>query len=221
MKIYNEVINFDHSLKQIKVKYWTDNDAEGFTITIDLFVNPETKRLPDDDEIKALIESCTPHWQLERRQAILSPEPENLNEGIYARFPKPVSVEKTFEEKVNIKLAQLAVRANVSRSLIYGGFSLYEAASWPVKREEAFLWKSNPDEANAAKIAPNLYLEKEARGISLTELADKVILKSKQFSILEARIAGYEGKLKDQIRNVPNGNSEALEAIDINNNWPN
>lgn len=102
--------------------------------------------------------------------------------------------------------------ASQKRNSLYRDLSPFEAASWPLKHAEAIAHQKGH------KTVTMLSMEAKTRGISVVELAGKVLSKAAQFSRTEAAIAGRCGALKDAIKAARD--TEALVAININSGWP-
>jgi len=120
----------------------------------------------------------------------------------------------TIEQKQKEIKSDIEAKAAGVRSLAAAGTSALEAASWPIKRQEALAFKSTQDLANA----PNLAAEATARGCVLADLVAKVLDKSAKVCAIEAQIAGRAGALKDQADSCTD--SASLLAIDITVGWP-
>lgn len=119
-----------------------------------------------------------------------------------------------FEERRAELLRAVDLLARDKRNDIVADISPAEMASWPIKRAEALAYEAS----GLATDAPSLAVEADARNISLPELVAKVLAKAAQLSYIEAQIAGYAGKLQDQINAAED--EQALEAIDITAGWP-
>lgn len=152
-------------------------------------------------------------------EVLVEPDPEPE--------PEPVE-EKTFAEQQSSLLKRVDERAKLIRNSIMSDYSAFEAASWPIKLDEAKRVSQMTEGLSAeeievidfAEIAPMLLEESAHREISISELTQKVLQKSAQFSMVEALISGYAGKLIDQIKSVPEGDVSALLSIDIQSEWP-
>lgn len=122
----------------------------------------------------------------------------------------PVSFE---EARLNL-IHAVDILARDKRNSIVADISPAEMASWPIKRAEAMAYQASGLESDA----PNLAVEAEARETTLADLVAKVLAKAAQISYIEAQIAGYAGKLQDQINAAED--EQALELIDITVGWP-
>ena len=80
--------------------------------------------------------------------------------------------------------------AAYKRAQILAPISPYEAASWPLKLAEA---KAFPD-------SPSLAIEAYARGVPTEAIVAKVLEKAQQLAMLEAMLAGLNGKHCDNIK---------------------
>lgn len=121
---------------------------------------------------------------------------------------------QSFEERQSELIRAVDLLARDKRNDIVADISPAEMASWPIKRAEALAYQVSGLEADA----PSLAVEADARNISLPELVAKVLAKAAQLSYIEAQIAGYAGKLQDQVNAAED--QAALDAIDITAGWP-
>lgn len=105
------------------------------------------------------------------------------------------------------------------RGAITQGISPAEMASWPIKRAEAMAYLASSNAADA----PMLQVEATARGVTLADLAGKVMTKAGLLSTFEAQIAGTNGKHNDALEalaSAPGTDVAAMEAYDITTGWP-
>lgn len=140
--------------------------------------------------------------------------------GPIAPYIPPVIADKTFAELKLEKLTKIDLLAKEKRDYIVRNYSAAEMASWPIKRDEALKWLSNPNYDIVNQLAPNLNVEAGYRQIAIDSLVTKVMEKAQQFSLLEAALAGYTGYLQDQVKAIPNGDLVAMTAFDTNIGWP-
>lgn len=146
---------------------------------------------------------------------------DKLMEMEIAPYIPPTEPEpKTFAQLRKECIDNVDLIAKEKRDFIVQNYSSAEMASWPIKREEALAWLSNPNYQLIEQLAPNLKVEAEYRQINIDLLVDKVMEKARQLSLLEAAIAGYTGYLQDLIRSVPDDDFETLAIIDIHTGWP-
>lgn len=130
----------------------------------------------------------------------------------YVAPPEPEPL--PFAERQAALIRQVDLLAKEKRNSIVADISPAEMASWPIKRAEAMAYQASGLESDA----PNLAVEAEARETTLADLVAKMLAKAAQLSYIEAQIAGYAGKLQDQINAAED--EQALEAIDITAGWP-
>lgn len=125
--------------------------------------------------------------------------------------PEPPGIAAVIAER----LAEIDNHAAMLRRKVTDRASPSEMASWTVKLQEAKRFTESGDPA----AAPLLAIEAEARGVSVAQIAERVLGNSLLFSQLEARIAGNAGRLKDAVRSLTD--SEAVRQYDIALGWPN
>ena len=82
------------------------------------------------------------------------------------------------------------------RDNVVATISPAEMASWTIKQAEARAYQSSGNEADA----PMLTIEAVARGVTVADLAEKVLTKGVQLSQLEAVIAGVAGAHSDAVK---------------------
>lgn len=104
--------------------------------------------------------------------------------------------------------------AKAKRDAIVAGISAAEMASWPIKLAEA----NKFTETGVAADAPNLAVEAQARDITLADLVVKVLVKATALSMIEAGIAGTNGRHNDAIAGL--STVEELQGYDLNAGWP-
>lgn len=93
-------------------------------------------------------------------------------------------------------------KAKDKRQLVAGSYHPAEISAGVVKQQQAVDAIAAINETGAGLIAPLLKIEADVRGISVKELAAKVISAYNNFLAVEASIAGYCGKMVDQFNNV-------------------
>jgi len=125
------------------------------------------------------------------------------------------------------KISQLNELAITKRDqLISANYHSSEISAGVVKQQQAVLALAAPDDASADLAAPQLKIEADVRGITTKELATRVQAQHVEFMNLEAQIAGYQGKLVDQIKAIVFApadlfdNFSILNGIDIVVGWP-
>lgn len=121
----------------------------------------------------------------------------------------------SFEDRQGSLISAADLIAKEKRDKAVAGISTAEMANWPIKRGEALAYQSSGEESDA----PNLQIEADARGVSLSELAVSVLAKATELSRLEALIAGHCGKLQDALHAAQS--DPDLDAVDITSGWPN
>lgn len=147
-------------------------------------------------------------------RVLAPPEFMEANFQHYREETTPASEPLPFAERQAHLIREVDLLAKDKRNTIVADISPAEMSSWPIKRSEALAYEAS----GLATDAPNLAVEADARNISLADLVDKVLAKAAQLSYIEAQIAGYAGKLQDQINAAED--EQALEAIDITAGWP-
>ncbi|MFH2082061.1 MAG: hypothetical protein ABIK08_11320 [Pseudomonadota bacterium] len=105
------------------------------------------------------------------------------------------------------------------RGEITKGISPAEMASWSIKRAEAMAYQVS----GTAGDAPMLQVEATARGVTLADLAAKVMAKAALLSQAEALIAGTNGKHNDALAALaaaPGTTVANMLAYDMTTGWP-
>lgn len=110
--------------------------------------------------------------------------------------------------------ARINVHARALRDAAVAGISPAEMASWPIKRGEALALAAGGSAADA----PMLVAEAAARGVPLTDIVARVQGNAGALAMLEAAIAGTEGKHRDAVKALPT--FEAVLAYDFTSGWP-
>lgn len=110
--------------------------------------------------------------------------------------------------------ANVAALAKTKRDAVISGISVGEMAGWPIKLAEAQAYRQSGD----PEVAPMLSSEAASRGVSLTDLVDKVEGNAQTFAGLEAAIAGTDGRHRDAIVALTDWRS--LYAYDYTVGWP-
>lgn len=207
------------------VRYWAEEnpdfvlnyqyaiplDEEGKPVNAELFVQYILNRAPTQDlEIAA----TTIQVDVSHLEYLISP---------VTTVPDEEPAVLSFGETQQQLIKEVDIIARNLRNSIMQEYSPYEAASWPIKYNEAVAYTKALNELmsgeDAALLAPSLNKEASDRGITLAELVEKVLSKAAQFIQIETLISGYAGKLIDQLKAVPDGDMEALLAIDIESEW--
>lgn len=111
-------------------------------------------------------------------------------------------------------VAQIDAHAKQLRDQVVASISPAEMASWTIKQAEARAYQASGN----ASDAPMLGIEAQARGVTVAQLADKVLSKAMQLSHLEAMIAGVSGAHADAVRSLPT--FDAVLAYDWHTGWP-
>lgn len=91
---------------------------------------------------------------------------------------------------------EIDAEAKKIRDRAMKGISPSEMAAWATKYQEAKALQAGGPAADAV----NLKAEADFRGVSLANLATKVIQKFNQTANREAKIAGFAGKHKDAVK---------------------
>lgn len=93
-----------------------------------------------------------------------------------------------------------------------------EMASWTIKRAEAEAYQ-----ANNAAATPFLSAESTARGVTVADLATRVLNNAAVLQSLEAQIAGNSGKHRDALTSIAADSTKTfadLLAYDWSTGWP-
>ena len=98
----------------------------------------------------------------------------------------------TINDAIAFVCLQSDTYASYVRSRFLAPASLYEASSWALKLSEA--------QGHGISPTPMLDIEAQARGVSTAQLASKVVAKAQQLAVLEATIAGINGRHNDAIK---------------------
>lgn len=88
-----------------------------------------------------------------------------------------------------------------------------ELAAWPLLVSEATAYQTSTSVAT-----PNLVLEAQARGCTVTELAQRVLANAAQYQALRAQIAGTSGRHRDAINALTD--FSAIVGYDFSTGWP-
>lgn len=112
------------------------------------------------------------------------------------------------------RIAEIEAYAAGLRNKVIAGYSAAEMSSWPIKVMEARAYTISGNAGDA----PMLSIEATARGITLTDLAAKVLTKADGFAPLEATISGICGKHQDAIRALTD--IRDLLVYDWRAGWP-
>lgn len=104
--------------------------------------------------------------------------------------------------------------AKALRDRVVAAVSAGEMASWAVKRAEAQAWTATQDPDQA----PLLQLEAAARGVSLADIATRVLGNAAAYAQLEAAISGRCGAHRDALSAC--ASFDEVAAYDLNAGWP-
>lgn len=118
-------------------------------------------------------------------------------ESIYTPIPVDI-LKRDVIEKIDINAKNM-------RDTMTGNVSPAEIGVWTQKLSEAKAYLLSNNEADA----PNLKQEAVHRGVSVSDLALKVVAKAEALWALEAKIAGVAGKHIDAVKSLVTG----LEVI--------
>lgn len=111
-------------------------------------------------------------------------------------------------------IAKIDMHAKSLRDGVVASISPAEMANWTIKQAEARAYQASGNEADA----PMLGIEATARGVTVADLAAKVLAKAVQLSQLEAMIAGVAGAHGDAVKAL--GTFDAVLAYDWHTGWP-
>lgn len=207
------------------VRYWAEENPEfvlnyqyaipldeaGKPVNADMFIEYILNRAPTQD---LEIQASAVKMDVSHLQGLVVPETDT---------PAEESPTLTFGELQAQLIAEVDIIARNLRNSLMQEYSPYEAASWPIKYAEAVAYNAVLVEgktvADASVIAPSILKEATDRGVDVAWLVEKILSKADRFIKLETMISGYAGKLIDQLKAVPNGDMEALLAIDIESEW--
>lgn len=133
---------------------------------------------------------------------------------------QPFPTTETADEVAGNKRAGINHAAEVELSALIASYPAGEVASWPQQTSEATALQ----QALAAKgalldseiqaIAPLLHAIATARGIPVTELANRVLAKVQQFSIVSGQIIGKRQALEDAIAAVDLQADDAIAQLE-------
>lgn len=93
-------------------------------------------------------------------------------------------------------VAKIDAHAKSLRDVVVANISPAEMASWSIKQAEAAAYTSS----GADDDAPMLLIEAQARGVTVADLAAKVLGKGAALAQLEAAISGVSGRHADAVR---------------------
>lgn len=111
-------------------------------------------------------------------------------------------------------IAQIDLHAKSLRDSVVAAISPAEMASWTIKQAEARAYQASGNDADA----PMLGIEATARGVTVADLAAKVLAKAVQLSQLEAMIAGVAGAHGDAVKALTT--FDAVLTYDWRTGWP-
>lgn len=113
------------------------------------------------------------------------------------------------------RISEIDAYAAGLRNLVVRGRSAGEMSSWPVKLLESRAWLATADPLQS----PTLVLTAQIRGITVTELANRVLGLAEPFLQIEATIDGIRGRHND----VVDACTTVAEIItyDWHSGWPN
>lgn len=120
----------------------------------------------------------------------------------------------TLLDSANHICEQIDEYATTLRNKSIKGLSTFEVARWSVKSAEAEKLAISNNVADA----PSLAKEAASRGISVEELASKVLANAEATTDAEANIAGTAGKHKDAVRSL--SSFDDVKEYDFSNGWP-
>lgn len=109
--------------------------------------------------------------------------------------------------------AAIAAHAKALRDHAVADVSAGELASWPLKCAELAAFQASGDPA----AAPVLSREAARRGIPLADMISKVAVNADKFGMLEAHIAGIDGRHRDAVRQL--GSFADVLAYDWSSGW--
>ena len=126
-------------------------------------------------------------------------------------------IDRTADDLAAEVTAQIERHAVQLRAQVVASASPYEASSWPIKREEARAYQASSDPADA----PLLEAEATARGVPLSDLAQKVLNNAAAYQDAEAAIAGTSGYHRDQVEALRvDGDAPGIATYDWSTGWP-
>ncbi|WP_051183011.1 hypothetical protein [Desulfocurvibacter africanus] len=121
-------------------------------------------------------------YQPDTREAVKISELGPVPEGLVAELPPP-----SLEDVRKTKLVAILSSADAVGQVIYEGYSRLEQDSWPEQRADALALLADPDAP-----APLIRAMALARGISETELRDKVLANVERARTISAAIMGQQ-----------------------------
>ncbi|MFZ5566656.1 MAG: hypothetical protein ACOY95_06610 [Pseudomonadota bacterium] len=111
-------------------------------------------------------------------------------------------------------LNRLAIQYESRMSNIAAGYPQSERESWPVQMQEAQALLENPQAST-----PWIDAAAQARGLTRTELAERIAAKNAAYRIISGTLTGVRQAIEDQITAAGN-DPQALAAIDVTAGWP-
>lgn len=128
-----------------------------------------------------------------------------------------------FIDAVHRARYQLKKRAQLLRDRIYCNHSPVELAMLPIRLEEAKRFMMRAD-ANAhgkeSELYPVLVEESLWRGVGLAKIAEEAIDEASKVAKIDAHIRGVHMKLLDKLGQIDFNDTEALNALDLESEWP-
>lgn len=162
-----------------------------------------------DKEVGRLVVPTDPSWgeYLATLAAGDTPDPQ----------PQPEPVEVALEVAIAERVALVDAIAAQMRREVVGTASAPEMSSWWLKLQEAQAFRKG-GEAALEGMPGLLTMEAVARGVSIDEIATRVLDNASAFVKAEALIAGIAGKHKDEIRALKSVGEVASHNVKVG--WP-
>lgn len=161
-----------------------------------------------DDPAMELVELDEEHEQRLLQPGVKILQPDGSLQ-IVLEPPKPLTLEEA-KQKVQMEIKSYATNL---RDRFIAPLSPGEAASWLRKEEEAVRFQRDGIENDA----PFLQAEALVRGVSLADLAAKVMENAVSLKFLETQIAGTRGRHDDAIAQLTT--VEAVLTYDWSTGW--
>lgn len=120
----------------------------------------------------------------------------------------------TLDEAKRWRKAEVLAIAARLRDAAVAGVSAGEMAAWSIKRFEAQRYAASGDPADA----PLLGAEAAARGLTLAAIVSRVAGNAARYAVLEAAIAGADGRHRDAIDALDS--LDAVVAYRVDSGWP-
>lgn len=154
-------------------------------------------------------------------------------DGLFYTLSSPAAVESFIASYDGVaaekaaKDSEIRAYADALRKAALAGYSTEERDSWPEKVAEARRHTGVEPANESAAIAAGvhmLWIEAQARGASVSDVAARVSTKAAQLRAFEAAVAGVSGAHRDAVDATDEGSEAAtiaaVKAYDYSTGWP-